>query len=122
VLKQKKRRALSPEIKKEAAGIYAKAVAKYVPHDSGQLLESAKVIKYNGEYAVEYSAFNKRGKKHYDYADFQYRPEKYGRDEAMWERHTAGTYSHWNKHLTRLERESFYREVAQIMTEAMNGK
>lgn len=120
ILKQKKRKALSPEVKKATAGLYAQAISKYVPYKSGDLLNSATIVKTDGGYGVKYSAINKRGRKKTDYAGVQYAPEKYGYDEAYWERSTPNTYSHWNTHLTRLEREAFYREVAGIMMEAMN--
>lgn len=99
-------------VKNDAAGLYAQYIAKYVPYKTGRLLHSAKVN--NG--AVTYSARVRRPGYTYDYADIQYEtpfpPES---------RSTPGTYDHWNTHLTRAERESFYHDVANLIVEEMNN-
>lgn len=114
-VKRLRRKMTAPEVKKEVTGEYAKVVAKYVPYKTGALLESASVVRDGDNFAVRYSAKSKKG---YDYADVQYKPEAYGRDESLWNRTTAGTYSHWNRHLTSADREQFRDEVARILKES----
>ena len=99
------------ETRTDAAGEYAKHIARYVPLDSGTLRRSARAV--DGE--VRYSAKAKRPGGEYDYAEIQYQipfPQE--------NRHTPDTYDHWNRHLTTAERQAFYEDVADILIRRMN--
>ena len=104
---------LSDDVKYKAAELYAKKIRPYVPMEKKTLRNSTDIVPYNGVYAVEYHPVDKYG---HEYAEFQYYA-----DDSTWDRHTPGTYSHWNQHLTRLEREDYYREFADEISSAMNG-
>lgn len=114
---------LSDDVKKAAAGEYAARVDKYVPqgpsykgHTGGSLRNSVRIVPDGKGYAVRYSSHSPDG---YDYAGVQYAPEKYGKSDAFWNRHTADTYSHWNRHLTRAERQEFYQAVGKLVKEGI---
>lgn len=112
ILETKLKKGLSDSVRYSAAVKFALAIADYVPYKTGKLLRSNSIVSDGDDYAVRYSAHSKKG---YDYASVQYEA-----DDSNWNRTTPGTYSHWDKHLTRAERQAFYEEVADDVVEAMN--
>lgn len=104
---------LSKGVKKEITYMYRDAIRPYVPMKTGKLRRGSRVVTDGEDFAIRYSA--KAPKTKYDYAAKQYYtpvdPER---------RFTPGTFDHWNRHLSILEREKFYRDAARIITEAMN--
>lgn len=103
---------LSDEVKYRAAELYAEKIRTYVPMKSENLRKSTEIVPHNGVYAVEYHPVDEYG---HEYAERQYTA-----DDSTWNRHTDFTYSHWNQHLSRLEREDYYRELAEEISAAMN--
>ena len=94
----------------EIAELYKDAIEHYVPLKDGELRGNAKVV----DGAVVYSAKAKRRSGNYDYAEYQYENE-------FANRHTPGTYGHWNTHLTTAEKQTFYEQVKEIIIERMNN-
>lgn len=112
ILNKKVESAKYMEVVNDIAGVYAAAVDKYVPSKTGRLHSSARIR--DGE--IRYSAKANRPGGNFDYAELQYItpfPQE--------NRHTPGTYDHWNRHLTTAERKAFYDEVAEIIIERMNN-
>lgn len=116
ILRRKLKNGLSQKTLVAAGELYKDAIEHYVPLKTGTLRGSATVVPRGEGCVIRYSAkgTNKDGSiKDYDYAKDRYTlPAK--------RRFTPGTYDHWNRHLTRAERQQFYNDVASIITEAMN--
>lgn len=109
-----KDKVLSDEMKYRAAEIYRDCVEPYVPMEYGNLRKSAHIgKKYNGDYPVIY------GNSDVKYAKAQYKG--YNGRGAIREYTTPGTYDHWNKHLSRGDREAMYDLIAEEIVEKMNN-
>lgn len=122
VLERKKKNGLSDDVKYMATSLYRDAVAKYIPygkdyshHRGGTLYRSGfrnnSIVKDGDGYAIRYSAKSPRG---YDYAEYQYENE-------FANRNTPGTYGHWNRHLSIVERQEWIDEVKKLIIEGMNN-
>lgn len=119
LLEKKLEKGLSNEVKWYAANKYKDIIEQYVPlggsykgHTGGALRREARVVPEGDDYAIRYSATSPKGK---DYAEAQYEGPEW------WERTTPGTYSHWNRHMSRSDRLEWYQYVADSIMEAMNG-
>ena len=115
ILGKKKKLALSDDVKEFAVDLYSRKIKPYVPRKTGNLRnkKNTKIVRYKGTYAIDYIATDKYGR--------QYAKAQYYADDSDWERTTEGTYSHWNQHLSRAEREDYYRRVAEKMKEKMKN-
>lgn len=116
-LNKKERTIYYTDTKNTIAKQYAFYIRKYVPKDSYNLVNSTKIR----DGVISYYAKSKGGKRQINYAKVQYAPEEYGYNESFWDRKTPETYSHWNRHLTTAERQSFYDDVKRIIVERMNN-
>lgn len=113
ILGDKLKEAISDDVKKYAATRYARKVEHYVPmsEDGGTLRRSTRLVHIHGTWGVEYDPVDKYGR---HYGEAQYK------GPSWWNRYTEDTYSHWNSHLTRAEREEYYREVADEILKRAN--
>lgn len=109
ILKKKVKVLDDPKVQETAAREYAKTIQTYVPKKTGKLRR----YRIKGRDII-YSARSKYGEK-YNYALNQYETP-YDQDS----RTTYGTFDHWNRHLTAIEREEFYRNVAEFVARYMN--
>lgn len=98
---------LNDDTKRSIANHYRKHVEKYVPMELGHLRKSAHISsnKYKGDYQVVY------GNRNVKYAKVQY--VGYNGRGAIRDHSTAGTYDHWNKHMSTTDRATFYDDVAE---------
>jgi len=110
---------LSDSIKRQSAELLMKYSNKYVPQGATRKLrESAKVVPYGDTYAVEYFAEGEPSKK--TGKPRLYAKPQYHANDVGWNRATPGTYSHWNRHITKAEKLSMYDELKRAILEEVN--
>lgn len=121
-----KKSMLTDDMKLLAAEMYADYIKKYVPsgdqrkRPTTKLREDVHFEKYKGTYAVVYSPEDIYG---HHYAAAQYYGDNGSkRPESLWKRHTPGTHSYWNRHLTSAERSSMYDDIADLIISELNNK
>lgn len=110
---------LTDDVKRVAAEIYRDCVEYYVPEHLGNLRGSTNIVRYKGTYAVEYNAEDGYGS-HYAHAQYSGN-NRSGMDASKWKRANPHTYSHWNQHMTKSDRDTFYELVKEMMIERANN-
>lgn len=120
ILGNKAKEVLSDDVKRRAAEIYRDCVEYWVPEDSGNLRKSAEVVPHKGTYGVEYdtSKVDPKGKSYG-------KPQYEGKNgsiwpESMWNRKNKHTSSHWNRRMSRTDREIYYDLVKEEILENLN--